>query len=79
MPRRRSWRPNVLLAMNNAARRAKVLAAAAGTPPRTVPATRLAQGEVSLALGQTAAAERTFKRLLLAHPLSPEAEIARAN
>ena len=67
-----------LLAMKDESGAQKVLAAAAGTAAANRPGYQLAQGEVALALKQTEQAENLFKRLLLAHPLSPEAEIARA-
>ncbi len=67
-----------LLAMNDAHGAQKVLAAAANTAAANRPGYLLAQGQVALALGQRQQAESLFKRLLLAHPLSPEAETARA-
>ena len=67
-----------LLAMQNATGAARVLAAAADTAAASRPRYQLAQGEVNFALGERQQAESLFKRLLLAHPLSPEAEIARA-
>ena len=42
------------------------------------PGFQLAEGQVELALGQQQVAEDTFKQLLLGHPLSPEAQTARA-
>jgi len=67
-----------LLAMKDESGAQRVLAAAAGTAAAHRPGYQLAQGEVALALKQTEQAESLFKQLLLAHPLSPEAEIARA-
>jgi len=67
-----------LLAMQDAAGAQKVLAATAGTAAANRPGYQLAQGEVAFALGKTQQAESLFKRLLLAHPLSQEAGIARA-
>jgi len=67
-----------LLAMQDATGAARVLAAAADTAASSRPRYQLAQGEVNFAQGETQQAEDIFKRLLLAHPLSPEAEIARA-
>ena len=67
-----------LLAMQDAKGAQRVLAAAAGTAAANRTGYQLAQGEAALALKQTQQAESLFKRLLLAHPLSPEAEIARA-
>ena len=46
--------------------------------PLIAPGFQLAEGEVELALGEQQAAEATFKRLLLGHPLSGEAQTARA-
>ena len=69
---------NVLLAMNNAAAAQRVLAKAAGLAAEDRTGFQLAKGQVENALGETAAAERTFKQLLLAHPLSQDGEIARA-
>jgi len=69
---------SVLLAMKNASGVQKVLAEAAGTAAANRTGYQLAQAEVAFALGQTQQAESLFKRLLLAHPLSSEAETARA-
>ena len=69
---------NILLAMNKLTAARQVLAAAAGTEAADRPAFQLAEGEVEQALGQQQAAEATFKRVLLEHPLSPEAQTARA-
>ena len=55
-----------------------MLAAAAGTAAASRPGFQLAEGQVEQALGQQQAAETTFKQLLLGHPLSAEAQIARA-
>ena len=66
-----------LLAMQDAAGAQRVLAAAAGTAAANRLGYQLAQGEVAFALGKTQQAESLFKRLLLAHPLSQEGEIAR--
>ena len=68
----------VLLAMKNAAGAQKALAAAAGTAAANRTGYLLAQAEVAFALGQTQQAESLYKRLLLAHPLSSDAETARA-
>jgi soluble lytic murein transglycosylase len=67
-----------LLAMKDAAGAQQVLAAAASTASANRTGYQLAQGQVALALGEKQQAESLFKRLLLAHPLSHEAEIARA-
>lgn len=69
---------NVLLAMNNAAGAQRVLAQAAGLAAEDRSGFQLAQGQVAYALGQNEAAERIFKHLLLGHPLSQDAQIARA-
>jgi len=68
----------VLLAVGNPAAAQLVLAQAAGTVAASRPGFELAQGQVAQALGQTAEAERIFKHLLLGHPLSSDAQIARA-
>jgi soluble lytic murein transglycosylase len=68
----------VLLAVGNAVAAQQVLAQAAGTAAASHPGFELAQGQVAQAQGQTAEAERIFKRLLLGHPLTSEAQIARA-
>ena len=68
---------NILLALNDAAGAEQVLSAAAGFASGRA-GYQLAQGQAELALGKTQAAEQTFKRLLLAHPLSNDAQIARA-
>jgi soluble lytic murein transglycosylase len=69
---------NTLVAMNDAAGAQRVLAAAQGTAAANRPGYQLAEGQVAFALGQTQEAERIYKKLLLGHPLSAEAEIARA-
>ena len=68
---------SVLLAMKDAAGAQKTLAAA-GTASVNRTGYQLALAEVAFALGQAQQAESLYKRLLLAHPLSSEAEIARA-
>jgi soluble lytic murein transglycosylase len=67
-----------LLAMQDAKGAQRVLAAAAGTAAANRTGYQLAQGQVAFALGETQQAENLSTRLLLAHPLSQEAEIARA-
>jgi soluble lytic murein transglycosylase len=67
-----------LLGMKDAAGAQRVLAAAQGTEAANRPGFLLAQGEVMFMLGQEQEAERIYKRLLLSHPLSSEAEMARA-
>ena len=68
----------VLLTLGNHTAARQVLAAAADTTAASRPGFQLAEGQVEQALGQQQAAETTFKQLLLGHPLSTEAETARA-
>jgi soluble lytic murein transglycosylase len=68
---------NVLLAMNDAAGAQRVLAAAADLAGNRA-GYQLALAQTALTLGQTQEAVQDFKRLLLGHPLSAEAQIARA-
>jgi len=68
----------VLLDLGNYTAARQVLAAAASTAAASRPGFQLAEGQVEQALGQQQAAENTFKLLLLGHPLSAEAQIARA-
>jgi soluble lytic murein transglycosylase len=67
-----------LLAAKNVEGARQALGAAAGTAAVNRSGYQLAEGEVAFALGETQAAEGIYKRLLLAHPLSAEAETARA-
>ncbi len=67
---------NTLIAMGDAAGAQRVLAAAPGSADRA--GYELAQGQVAFTLGQVQESERIFKHLLLSHPLSGEAQIARA-
>jgi soluble lytic murein transglycosylase len=69
---------STLLALHDAAGARRVLAAAEGTAAANRPGYQLAEGQVAFTLGEAEGAERIYKRLLLGHPLSPEAEIARA-
>ena len=69
---------NVLLAMNKLTAARQVLEAAAGTEAADRPGFQLVEAEVEQALGQQQAAEAAFKRVLLEHPLSDEAQTARA-
>jgi len=69
---------NILLAMNKLAAARQVLAAAAGTDAASRPGFQLVDAEVEQALGQQQAAEGAFKQVLLSHPLSPDAQTARA-
>ncbi|MGA2205721.1 MAG: transglycosylase SLT domain-containing protein [Terracidiphilus sp.] len=68
----------VLLAMNKLAAARQVLAEAASTEAADRPGFQLVEGEVEQALGLQESAIDTFKRVLLEHPLSPEAQTARA-
>ncbi len=67
---------NVQLTLNNPAEAQRVLTAGADSADR--PGYQLAQAQVANALGRTQEAEQIFKRLLLGHPLTSEAQIARA-
>ncbi len=69
---------DTLLGMKDAAGARRVLAATAGTAAANRPGYQLAEAQVAFALGQAEEAEGLYKRLLLGHPLSSEAEIARA-
>jgi soluble lytic murein transglycosylase len=69
---------NALVGMGDGAGALRVLAAAAGTGAASRPGYLLAQGQAEYLLGQTAEAQRLYKRLLLSHPLSPDADTARA-
>jgi soluble lytic murein transglycosylase len=69
---------SALLAMGNAAGAREALKKAEETEAADRPGFQLAEGLVELALGQREAAERTFKSLLLGHPLIQEAQMARA-
>jgi soluble lytic murein transglycosylase len=69
---------NVQIGMNDPASAQRILAAAAGTPAASHPGFELAEAQVAAALGQTSQAIELFKHLLLSHPLSSEAELARA-
>jgi soluble lytic murein transglycosylase len=67
---------SVLLTLNNPTAAQQVLAAAPAQSNRA--GYQLAQGLVENALGQTEQAEQTFKKLLLSHPLTGDAQTARA-
>ncbi len=67
----------VLLAMNNPGGAREALLRGEGTAAVDRPGYQLAEGEVELALGQRQMAVEIFKRLLLGHPLSAQARIAR--
>jgi soluble lytic murein transglycosylase len=64
--------------MGNLTQARQVLAQAQNTGDADRPGFQLAEGEGELALGQQQTAIDTLKHLLLAHPLSPEAQTARA-
>jgi len=68
----------VLLALKDAAGAERVLAAAAETAAALRPGYQFAQAEAAFDLGQEQQAASLYKTLLLAHPLSAEAEMARA-
>jgi soluble lytic murein transglycosylase len=68
----------VLLALNNPSGAQQVLTAASSGAASNRPGFQLAQAQVAFTLGRTGEAENLFKRLLLGHPLSAEAETARA-
>ena len=67
---------DVQLALNNPTEAQRILAAAPGSSGRA--GYELAQAQVANAQGQTQQAEVLFKKLLLGHPLSSEAQTARA-
>ncbi|MGA8043670.1 MAG: transglycosylase SLT domain-containing protein [Terracidiphilus sp.] len=68
----------ILLAMNDAAGARRVLNAAAKGPAAQRVGYQLAQAQVADALGESADATRLYKAVLVGHPLSTEAETARA-
>jgi soluble lytic murein transglycosylase len=68
----------VLLAMHDAAGAERVLTAGAHTAAVDRSGYQLAKAQVALAQDQTDEANRLFKDVLVNHPLSPEAEVARA-
>lgn len=65
-----------LLALKNPAAARSVLLAAEQTDAAGRPGFQLVEAQVAAALGETAAAESLYKKLLLDHPLSPEAASA---
>lgn len=67
---------NVLLALNNATGARAVLLAAAGTDAADRAGYQLALGQVAYALGEQKTAIADFKRVLLDHPLTGEAQTA---
>lgn len=68
---------NVLLAMGDATAAQKALLSIADIA-KDMPNYELTQAKIAFAIQQNAEAERIFKHLLLSHPLTSEAEIARA-
>src|SRR5579864_9539150 len=68
---------NVLLAQGNAPGAQKVLAGIADIA-EDLPNYELTKAKIAFALGQPKEAEDLFKHLLLSHPLTPEAGVARA-
>lgn len=68
----------VLLALDRNTGAQQVLTAAAGTEAASRPGFELAEAQVELALGEQQAAETAYRRLLLDHPLTSEAQTARA-
>jgi len=68
---------NVLLAQGNAPGAQKVLAGIADIAA-DLPNYELTQGKIAFALGRQQEAEDVFKHLLLSHPLTSEAGVARA-
>ena len=66
-----------LLAMNDAAGAQRAVAAAADGPAADRTGYQLARAQVAVALGKPDEADTIFKQILLEHPLTPEAEIAR--
>ncbi len=69
---------NVLLSLNNPAAAREVLVKAQDTGAADRVAYQFAEGQVANALGEKQAAIDIFKKVLLSHPLSPEAQYARA-
>jgi soluble lytic murein transglycosylase len=69
---------NALLAINNTAGARQVLARAEDTDAANRTGFQLTEAQVEFALGQQQVAEESFKRILLGHPLSQEAQTARA-
>jgi soluble lytic murein transglycosylase len=68
---------NILIGMGDTAGAARVLAAAADSDSANRPGFELAQAQVAFTQGQTQEALRLYRHLLLSHPLSPDAEVAR--
>jgi soluble lytic murein transglycosylase len=68
----------ILLALNNPAAAQKVLSDAKGLAAEDRSGFQLAQGQVDYALGQQPAAAAVFKQVLFDHPLTQDAQVARA-
>jgi len=68
---------SVLLAMNDAAGAQRALAAAADGPAADRTGYQLAQAQVDVALGKPGEADKIFREILVDHPLTAEAEVAR--
>jgi soluble lytic murein transglycosylase len=68
---------NTLISMGDAAGAARVLVAAADSDSVNRSGFQLAQAQVAFIQGQTQQAQQLFRRLLLSHPLSSDAEVAR--
>lgn len=68
---------NVLLAQGNATAAQQALVSVADDA-KDMPNYELTQGKIAFAMQRTEEAERIFKHLLLSHPLTSEAEVARA-
>jgi soluble lytic murein transglycosylase len=67
---------SILLALNDAAGARAALQAAADTEAADRAGYQLVDGQVDLALGQVTAANAVFRKLLLGHPLTSEAQTA---
>jgi soluble lytic murein transglycosylase len=65
-----------LMAMNDAEGAQRVLTAAADTTAADRTGYQLAEAQTAFMVGKTETAEVLYKKLLLAHPLSPEAQTA---
>lgn len=68
---------SILLGLGRIAEARKVLADAQGLAAEDRSGFQIVQGEVALALHENSAAERIFRSILIAHPLSAEAQQAR--
>ena len=68
---------DVLLAMNNPTGAREALLRGQGTAAVERPGYQLAEGQVELAMGRKQIAVAIFRRLLLSHPLTAQARVAR--